>query len=125
MTYLRRSFTLCLLSFACLCDAHPEHAISRIAFGSCAGQDMEQPIWEAVHETNPELWIWAGDNIYGDTEDMELFAEKWQMLLDKPGYEELRQRGIPILGTWDDHDYGGKRCRGRVSEEARIATPLS
>ncbi len=47
--------------------------ISRIAFGSCAGQDQPQPIWEAVLAQDPQLWIWAGDNIYGDTEDMELF----------------------------------------------------
>jgi alkaline phosphatase D len=80
--------------------------ISRIAFGSCAGQDQPQPIWEAVLAQDPQLWIWAGDNIYGDTEDMELFQAKYEQLLAQPGYRAVLDREIPILGTWDDHDYG-------------------
>ncbi|MEM1246484.1 MAG: alkaline phosphatase D family protein [Acidobacteriota bacterium] len=80
--------------------------LKRLAFGSCAGQDEPQPIWDAVLAESPELWIWAGDNVYGDTEDMDMLRQKYGRLLAQPGYQRLRATGIPILGTWDDHDYG-------------------
>jgi alkaline phosphatase D len=40
--------------------------LSRIAFGSCANQSMAQPIWDAVLAYRPDLFIFAGDNVYGD-----------------------------------------------------------
>ena len=39
---------------------------SRIAFGSCADQVKPQPIWDAILAYQPELFIFAGDNVYGD-----------------------------------------------------------
>lgn len=80
--------------------------LQRIAFGSCAGEDAPQPIWEHVLEAKPDLWIWAGDNIYGDTDDMNVMRDKYAKLAAVPGYADLVQSGIPILATWDDHDYG-------------------
>ncbi|XP_020526400.1 uncharacterized protein LOC18439636 isoform X2 [Amborella trichopoda] len=43
-----------------------ETAISRIAFGSCANQSAPQPIWDGIINFKPQLFIWMGDNIYGD-----------------------------------------------------------
>ncbi|KFK32929.1 hypothetical protein AALP_AA6G307500 [Arabis alpina] len=40
--------------------------ITRISFGSCANQSAPQPIWEAINKFDPQLFIWMGDNIYGD-----------------------------------------------------------
>src|SRR5687768_7541935 len=79
--------------------------LERIAFGSCAKQDKPQPIWEAVIATRPQLFLFLGDNIYGDTEDMGLLKKKWDLLGAQPGYQQLRAT-CPILATWDDHDLG-------------------
>ena len=49
---------------------HP--LISRIAFGSCQSQDEPLPILRTVLEWEPELFIYLGDNIYGDTNDMDI-----------------------------------------------------
>ncbi len=80
--------------------------LSRLAFGSCAGEDEPQPIWDRVLAEKPDVWVWAGDNVYGDTEDMRELRDKYDLLSAQPGYTRLRATGIPILGTWDDHDYG-------------------
>lgn len=107
------------LCFAVFCGepaAAQGAAVSRIAFGSCADQDEPQPIWDAILEAQPDLWIWAGDNIYGDTEDMQALAADWQTQLEQPGYSALRARGIPILGTWDDHDYGANDAGADYSQ---------
>lgn len=82
-----------------------ESMLSRLAFGSCAKQDQPQPIWEAVVATQPQAFVWLGDNIYGDTEDMDLLRAKYKMLGDRPGYQKLKAT-CPVFATWDDHDYG-------------------
>ena len=79
--------------------------LSRISFGSCAKQNQPQPIWDAIVETDPQLFLMIGDNIYGDTEDMSLLWQKYQMLGAQPGFQKLRKQ-CPVLATWDDHDYG-------------------
>jgi alkaline phosphatase D len=79
--------------------------LRRIAFGSCAQQDAPQPIWDAVLATDPELFLFLGDNIYGDTTDMAVLRAKYRQLGEQPGYRKLRQ-GVPVLAVWDDHDYG-------------------
>ena len=79
--------------------------LRRLAFGSCAKQDKPQPIWDAILETKPQQFVFLGDNIYGDTEDITLLRAKYQLLNEQPGFQKLRAT-IPVLGTWDDHDYG-------------------
>src|SRR5688572_23509157 len=78
-------------------------SLSRIAFGSCANQDKDQPIWDAVLAAKPELFIFLGDNIYGDTRDMNELRAKYQKLAAKPGFQRLKA-STPLLATWDDHD---------------------
>lgn len=79
--------------------------MSRILFGSCAHQDKPQPIWEPINDLNPDLFIFLGDNIYGDTRDMAVLAEKYKKLGMKPGFKKL-WANTPVVATWDDHDYG-------------------
>jgi alkaline phosphatase D len=80
-------------------------ALRRIAFGSCAKQDKEQPIWDAILEAKPDLFIFLGDNIYADTRDPQVMRDKYAMLAAKPGFQRLRET-TQICATWDDHDYG-------------------
>ena len=51
--------------------------MQKIAFGSCASQDKAQPIWDTVIAENPDLFLFIGDNIYGDTGDMSVMEEKY------------------------------------------------
>lgn len=79
--------------------------LERVAFGSCNRHDLPQPIWKPVLAFQPQLWIWLGDNIYGDTESMVELEAKWQAQKVQPDYQRLRETS-KILGVWDDHDYG-------------------
>jgi alkaline phosphatase D len=98
-------FGIVLLIGSNACNAE-EKLVSRIAFGACAKQDRPQPIWDAIVATQPELFLFLGDNIYGDSEDMQVLRDKYQLLGNQPGYQKLKQV-CPILATWDDHDFGG------------------
>lgn len=79
--------------------------LRRIALGSCNRQDLPQPVWDVIESKEPGLWIWMGDNIYGDTRDMDVLKAKYDKQFNQPEYADFRE-GTPILGTWDDHDYG-------------------
>lgn len=96
--------------------------LTRIAFGSCAHQDRPQPVWSAIRNDRPDLWIWLGDNVYNDTEDLEAIAGNWRGLAANPGYAALLKTGVPVLGTWDDHDFGrndaGAEYPQRVGSQA-------
>ncbi|MFM8809634.1 MAG: alkaline phosphatase D family protein, partial [Chthoniobacterales bacterium] len=82
-----------------------EEPLSRIAFGSCANEHRPQPIWKAINETKPQLFIFMGDNVYVDSADPAKLKESYDLLAEIPGVAELREN-TPILATWDDHDYG-------------------
>ena len=82
-----------------------QNVLDVIAFGSCAQQDRPQPIWDAIQAQNPDVFLFIGDNIYADTEDMSVMRSKYAQLGAQPEYQRFRER-TPILATWDDHDYG-------------------
>lgn len=81
--------------------------LTRLGLGSCADQDEAQPIWEAVLAYRPELFLFLGDNVYGDVRSEALLELRaaYSKLATVPGFERL-QREVPLLATWDDHDYG-------------------
>ncbi len=96
--------------------------LSRIALGSCARQNRPQPIWDSVVAWRPELFLMIGDNIYGDTEDMDVLREKYRQLGAQPGFQRLRAT-CPLLAIWDDHDYGvndGGREYPRRAESQQV-----
>ena len=76
-----------------------------IAFGSCNRQDVANKLWDDVLAQKPQIWIWGGDNIYSDTDDMALMAQHYAEQLAQPGYSDIRSQ-MQVHGTWDDHDYG-------------------
>ena len=87
-------------------DVTVSKAINRIAFGSCSKQDwQDNQLWAEVNATNPDLWIWLGDNIYADTEDMTVMKSMYALQKSHPDYQQLLSR-TEVIGTWDDHDYG-------------------
>jgi alkaline phosphatase D len=78
---------------------------SRIAFGSCGSQEQPMPVLDTALARRPDLFIWLGDNIYGDTKDMAVLRAKYAKLGAKPEFQRLKNASR-FLATWDDHDYG-------------------
>ncbi|MGI9547243.1 MAG: alkaline phosphatase D family protein [Flavobacteriaceae bacterium] len=76
-----------------------------IAFGSCNKHTLENHLWDDIIKVKPDLWIWGGDNIYADTDDIDVISSMYNAQKNVAGYSKLRAE-IPVIGTWDDHDYG-------------------
>lgn len=76
-----------------------------IAFGSCNKQYEVNYLWDDVLNQNPNIWVWGGDIIYSDTDDMKKMKQDYDTQLQQKGYDVLNKR-VEVHGTWDDHDYG-------------------
>jgi alkaline phosphatase D len=79
--------------------------LTRLAFGSCGHQDNPQPILDSARLHRPDAFVFLGDNIYGDTDDMAVLRSKYARLAAKPEFQRLK-KATRLLATWDDHDFG-------------------
>lgn len=77
-----------------------------VAFGSCARvqRNREQPIWNVVQRLQPDLFLWLGDNIYGDSRDPDILAEEYRRQREVAALQPVN-RSASHLAIWDDHDY--------------------
>ena len=102
---------LFLFSLALTCSCGSTKTVTNdtndfvIAFGSCNKSSLPNLLWDDIRDTNPNIWIWGGDNIYADTDDMQKLRSMYLEQKAIPGYASLI-KDVPVIGTWDDHDYG-------------------
>jgi len=93
-----------------------EVAAQKILFGSCSHQDNAMPILKAINKEAADLFIFLGDNIYGDTKNMQDMANKYQRLGNNPEIKALRL-ATPTIAIWDDHDYGENDAGAEYSQK--------
>lgn len=102
-------FGLLMLSMLCITIiasvAQAQEKTSHILFGSCSHQDKEMPIFDAILKQPADAFIFLGDNIYGDTNDMQELRKKYEKLGSNEGFKALRNK-VPVYAIWDDHDFG-------------------
>ena len=81
--------------------------LDRIALGSCfkTQGDMPEALAKLIGQ-QPDLFLWLGDNIYADTTDMAVMQQKYDDKKRNPDYRAFLKAGIPVMATWDDHDFG-------------------
>ena len=78
---------------------------SKIGFGSCADSLFPMPVLSILAAKDPDLFLFLGDNIYGDTEDMTTLQSKYDTLGAKAEFQQIKA-AAHLLAVWDDHDYG-------------------
>jgi alkaline phosphatase D len=98
-------YFLSILGILMACKKESIQSIDTIAFGSCGSQDAPMPVLTLAAAQSPDLFIWLGDNIYGDSEVLDTLEAKYTRLAAKPEFQELKKTS-PFIATWDDHDYG-------------------
>lgn len=78
----------------------------RVAFGSCARYAVSpvQPVWDGVQRCEPDLFLWLGDNIYGDSLSAETLREEYRRQMSVPNLGPVQSR-VSQLAIWDDHDF--------------------
>ena len=90
-------------------DELRESSLTTIAFGSCAREDRPQPIWDSIVASDPELFLFIGDNMYADIPEVPdspaVIQTAYENLAAMEGYQNLIAQ-CPVMPTWDDHDFG-------------------
>ncbi len=76
-----------------------------IAFGSCNHQSLPQEMWLNMMDYKPDLFVFLGDNIYGDCKMVDCIQNNYNKQLRKTYFLDFMEK-VPIIGTWDDHEYG-------------------
>ena len=76
-----------------------------LTFGSCNKHTIENLLWDDILELKPDIWVWGGDIVYADTEDMQVLRKIYAAQNEVKGYRKLKSK-VSIIGSWDDHDYG-------------------
>jgi alkaline phosphatase D len=96
--------------------------LEKIAYGSCNVQLLPQTFWSQIASDNPQLFIYGGDNVYGDLKitsgvpstgvgDPVLLKAAYNYLGAAPGFQAFRD-ATPIYPLWDDHDFGENGAGG-------------
>lgn len=115
---------LCLLLTGCQPEAPTisadlpakDEGVFRIAFGSCNKHNRPNPLWQHIIQSKPDVWVWLGDVIYADTENMRRMAKKYQLQKSNPAYRELI-KAVKVIGVWDDHDLGKNAANKTYSKK--------
>ena len=87
----------------------PSAPVTRIAFGSCNQQYRRQDFWAAIADTDPNAFVYLGDNVYGDVRSddptMPELRGAYYQLAASDAFAAFRA-AVPVIPVWDDHDYG-------------------
>lgn len=80
----------------------------RLSFGSCARQDLPQPIWSAILREQADLHLFGGDNVYASRDKdwhVDILKAAYRKALQIPDHARMltERRHVEV---WDDHDYG-------------------
>jgi alkaline phosphatase D len=81
-----------------------------IAYGSCS-KDDDQPIFDHIAATSPDLMFFIGDNHYGNTNDLASLRWYYRWAHSRAIRSTLMSTAT-TLATWDDHDFVGNNTDG-------------
>lgn len=103
---------LSLFSTSLVAIENPKHRgpvlskeVTHFSFGSCNKQKRDQSFWQTIKSIGPEFFILLGDNIYSNAKKAKNLRKDYQTLKSNPHYQDFISE-IPMIATWDDHDYG-------------------
>ena len=90
--------------------------VSRISFSSCHLPELMKrdapTFWQDMRQvSDPQLWLWMGDNMYRDGNDINAKRLEYNKVREEESYARhglvsQTEPVIPIMACWDDHDYG-------------------
>jgi alkaline phosphatase D len=96
--------------------------IEKVAFGSCMLDEAPQEFWKTILQTEPQMVLLGGDNVYfksGNHKDMKRSYKN----LNKNSNFKRAAKQLTIHAVWDDNDYGAGDGGGdnEMKEDAKRA----
>ena len=94
-----------LILFLVSINPYSNQEILTLGFGSCLHQDRSMAILKTIEKKELDLFMFIGDNVYGDQEDGELDK---LIRTYKQQFNNLENflQNVSTEFIWDDHDFG-------------------
>ncbi|HBJ91589.1 alkaline phosphatase D family protein [Ponticaulis sp.] len=104
-------------------------ALTRVIVASCNDEEQPNPAMARIAEEDADLFLFIGDNVYGDRDGRNYANADFELAELHESYADLGvseaynavAAAMPILATWDDHDFGmndfGRNFAGRILAE--------
>ena len=94
-----------LFLFLISVNLYSTQEILTLGFGSCLHQDRSMAILKTIEKKELDLFMFIGDNVYGDQKDGELdkLIRTYKQQLDN--LEDFL-KNVSTEFIWDDHDFG-------------------
>ena len=94
-----------LILFLVSINTYSNQEILTLGFGSCLHQDRSMAILKTIEKKELDLFMFIGDNVYGDQEDGELDK---LIRTYKQQFNNLENflKNVSTEFIWDDHDFG-------------------
>ncbi|MAC33381.1 MULTISPECIES: phosphodiesterase [Idiomarina] len=98
---IRSVWLFLLLVVACGASAQQT---TRVAFGCCIDHTKRQNIWDAINHAQPEVFVFLGDTVDVDADDMEDLLDAYEVFNRYRGPRVLR-RNSAVMSVWNRKDY--------------------
>jgi alkaline phosphatase D len=97
--------------------------ITRFAFGSCVNENRSMAFWDVIAAQKPQAFLLIGDNVYGDVRatwgaEIPTLTASYKKLSARQEFDRFR-RTVPMMTTWDDHDFGANDAGGSFAFKER------
>ena len=104
-------------------ELRADTVITRFAFGSCVNENRDMKFWDAIAAQKPQAFLLIGDNVYGDTgsfsdANIPTLVQSYKKLSARQEFDRFR-RSVPMMTTWDDHDFGANDAGGSFAFKER------
>ncbi|WP_413586397.1 alkaline phosphatase D family protein [Bdellovibrio sp. HCB274] len=100
----------------------------RYAIASCMDEGRHEPeIWKNMISQNPDVIFFIGDTVYCDKGESPYKKgdprRLWTRFTDARRILEIyySKRLVPVLATWDDHDFSGDDANSSSAEYVQMA----
>ena len=93
----------------------------KVAFGSCFFYfDRPAPVFDAIRAESPDVFVMAGDNCYYVSDEWSSTPAMMGAQLRNRNHPDFRclAQTTPVLGIWDDHDFGPNDSDGTFANKA-------
>lgn len=84
-----------------------------LGFGSCMSQRRSQSFWDAILARPFNHWVFLGDNLYPDRDNLPSLKEAYAELARLEPLRRLMAK-VPVSAVWDDHDFGADNSDSRL-----------
>ncbi|MEY3902431.1 MAG: Phospholipase precursor [Pseudomonadota bacterium] len=84
-----------------------------LGFGSCMSQRRSQRFWDAILARHFNHWVFLGDNLYPDRDNLPSLQEAYSELARLEPLQRLIAK-VPVSAVWDDHDFGADNADSRL-----------